>query len=333
MPLEPPVSHAFSTIAMRTTSPNRNVTSTKYLPASRSTIGPTAAASAAAAAVPAARPAGQGRPSRVMTSTDPWAPSAMKAAWPRLTCPVRMMRCSEAAAIAVMQMSTPTWCRNLSSVSQGQPRSAAVQTTAISARPRMSGLRRAQDAPRAHDQQHDHHAEGKERRGCRAVERADEAFGQAENETAERGAGDRAHAAKDHHDEGHHQRPLAQERRYRVDLPPQRAGERRQQDGDEKGRPVGAPGIDPLRLGDLDVLRGRPHGEPGAGVADEQVEAGERRDRDDHDDEAVDRQDDVAEREHLVGDRRHVALVDVPYQHAANISIMLSPSSPIMLSN
>src|SRR6516164_6740425 len=118
----------------------------------------------------------------------------MKAAWPRLTCPVRMMRCSDAAAIAVMQMSTPTWCRNLSSVSQGQPSSAAAHRGAMILARVTSRLRGAENAPRANDEECDHHAKGEKRRSGCAVKRADEALGEAENDAAQRRARDGAHA-------------------------------------------------------------------------------------------------------------------------------------------
>ena len=129
MPFEPPVSHTASTIAMRTISPNRKVMSTKYLPVSRSTIGPTMAASSAAAPTPTTRPTGQGSSSRIIVIVEPYAPIAAKAACPRLTWPVRMMRCREAAPIDVRQINTPTWWKNLSSVSQGQPKRAMAATT------------------------------------------------------------------------------------------------------------------------------------------------------------------------------------------------------------
>src|SRR5271156_1672426 len=133
-----------------------------------------------------------------------------------------MIRWSEAAAIAVMHSNMPTWCRNLSSVSHGQPSStSAASIQAMRLRPAISGLRRAEDAPRPHDQERDHDAERQEGGGGGAVERADEALGEAEQRAAERGPRDRPHAAEDHDDEGHHERPLAEERRDRVDLAPQ----------------------------------------------------------------------------------------------------------------
>src|SRR5215831_1237080 len=142
----------------------------------------------------------------------------MNAAWPRLTWPVRMIRCSDTAAIAVMHNSTPTWCRNLSSVSHGQP-SSAITASRMASRLRLtSGLRGAEETPRPHDQEQDDDAERQEGRRGGAVEGADEALGEAQQRAAERGAGDRAHAAQDDDDERHHERALAQERRHRIDL-------------------------------------------------------------------------------------------------------------------
>jgi len=54
-----------------------------------------------------------------------------------------------------------------------------------------------------------------------------------------------------------------------------------------------------------------------ASPADEQIKAGERGKRDEHHDQAVDRQDDVAEHQHVGEGRRNVALVDVPNEHRA----------------
>src|SRR5262245_26203044 len=107
----------------------------------------------------------------------------MNAACARLTWPVRMIRCSDAAPIAVMHSSTPTWCRNLSSVSHGQPSSTITPTIHHKpCRAPISGLRCAEDAPRPHDQEQDHDTERQERRGRGAVERADEALGEAEED-------------------------------------------------------------------------------------------------------------------------------------------------------
>src|SRR5262245_16083087 len=112
----------------------------------------------------------------------------MNAVWQRLTWPVRIIRCSEAAAIEVMQIKTPTWCRNLSSVSQGQPRrmiAARIQVSrcGVVIDRVISDFRRSKDAPGAHDQEPDHHAEGQEGGGCRAIEGANKALGEAEQQT------------------------------------------------------------------------------------------------------------------------------------------------------
>src|SRR5690349_13914962 len=111
MPFEPPVNDTQTTIAMRTISPKRKVTRTKY--------------------------------------------------WP-----VRTMGWGEAAAIAVIASSVPTWWKNRSSVRSGQTRSTAAAALQARARRRsISGLRRAEDAPRPDDEERDDDAEGDEGRG------------------------------------------------------------------------------------------------------------------------------------------------------------------------
>src|SRR5207244_535625 len=105
-----------------------------------------------------------------------------------------MMRWSEAAAIEVRQISTPTLWRNLSSVSHGQTsNAAAIPTHPRCLRRAISRFRITEDAPGTHDQQKDHHAERQEGGRRRPVERSDEAFGETEDGPAERRARDRAH--------------------------------------------------------------------------------------------------------------------------------------------
>src|SRR5688572_23193836 len=124
-----------------------------------------------------------------------------------------MMRCREAAPIEVRQISTPTWWKNLSSVSQGQPKRTMATTTKMLVRLVfvISRFRGAENSPWAHDEEQDDDTERQEcRRRC-AVECADETLCEAQNRPSQRRARDRAHAAQDHDNERHHEGALAKE--------------------------------------------------------------------------------------------------------------------------
>src|SRR5689334_19974522 len=118
----------------------------------------------------------------------------------------------------------------------------------------MSGFRSTEDAPGAYDQEQDYHTEGQESGGRRTIEGADEAFGKAEQEAAERRAGDRAHAAENDDDEGHQQRAFAQQGRDGIDLAPERTGEGGEQDRHEKRNFVDAARVHALGFGDFEIL-------------------------------------------------------------------------------
>src|ERR1700754_4481139 len=158
-------------------------------------------------------------------------------------CPVRMIRCRLVAPITFSTMKVPIVNRNGFGAIRGHPtRNSRTKAATGHTTLRLTGsaglspaiavldtlivsLRGAEQPPGAQDQQRDHSPKGYEG-GCRGtVVSGQETLAEAEDEAAEGGTRDTAHAAEDHDHESHHQWPVAHERRQRVDLGVDAAGQ------------------------------------------------------------------------------------------------------------
>src|ERR1700716_463426 len=228
-------------------------------------------------------------------------------------CPVRMIRCRLVAPIPFRTIKVPIVNRNGFGANRGhalrntRTRAATGQITlrgtanawlspAITVLDTLIvSLRRPEQPPGAQDQQSDHGSKGYEGGDRGAVVSGQETLTEAEDDAAEGRTRDTAHAAQDHDHEGHHQWPVAHERRESVSLSVDAARQSGHEDRNEEGELVDQPRPDALSLGDLDVLRSGPHGEPVPTAAHEGPEGEQDDGSDRHNEKPVRGNDQVAE--------------------------------------